>query len=351
MFARNGEFGEGIAMVKQKPQIQLSLRLIAPSLAISFVLMSANETSAAVDFFGAWTLNRQTSNLTRQPTNAETVIIMPWGPSGWVWTRISGGRYQPEDLIHGLPTPPEVDGPAADSVSRASPSSRDMYYATWDGKPYRSYGRGAGQVQLRKLTDQTFEAASSASNSTSESSSLAFSPDGKHLTVANGDDRRVYDRIDPATWPSRTIEPSDHVPPPGAGLPCSGIWTINEQLTHRSRSPIPPGVQYFGPWGKNGWMWLNTASMDAQGAELVSNQFNGNSFQVYAADSHEQAVRQLDDHTFGVTSVRYHLAVDRETVKFTNDCKRVTITVPEGTDRRKGVKYYNDIRVFDAIAP
>ena len=176
-----------------------------------------------------------------------------------------------------------------------------------------------------------------------------FSPDGKHLTMTTGDDRRVYDRIDPAAWPSRIIEPPDHAPPMGAGLACSGIWSVNEQLTHRSRSPLPPALQYFGRWGKNGWVWLNAASLDAQGAELVFNLFDGNAYQVYGADLHEQAVRQLDDRTFGVTAVRYRLAGDRETVQFTNDCKRVTVTVPEGTDRRKGVKYYNDVRVFDRI--
>ncbi len=329
-------------------------RLLSVPLVTVFVLMSVNTASATVDVFGAWMLNRQTSRLTREPTSAETVVIIPWGRSGWVWNRISGGQYQPEDLSHGVAPPPEVDGPAADGVARSSPITRDMYYASWDLKPYRTYGSSAGQVQLRRIDDQTFEAALSAkgqNGSSQESASLLFSSGGKHLTATTGNDRRVYDRIDPATWPSRTIEPPDHTPSPGAGLPCSGIWSINEQLTHRSRSPIPPGVQYFGPWGKNGWVWLNTASLDAPGAELVFNLFNGNAFQVYGADLHEQAVRQLDGQTFGVTAVRYRLAGDKSTVRFTNDCKRVTVTVPEGTDRRKGVKYYDDVRVFDRIDP
>ena len=292
-------------------------------------------------------LNRPASHLTRDPTSAETVVIVPWGQSGWIWTRISGGQYEPEDLAHGVAPPPEVDGPAADGA-RASPYTREMYYATWDAKMYRTYGRNAGQVQLSKTNDQRFEAAFSV-NGRREAASLLFSPDGKHLTVTAGNDVRVYDSIEPVSWPSRTIEPPDHIPAAGAGLRCSGIWSSNEQLTHRTRSPLPPAVQYFGPWGSNGWVWLNTGSMDAPAAEMVFNVFNGNAFQVYGNDSHEQAVRQLDDNTFEVTAVRYHLAGDRETVQFTNDCKRVTIHVPVGTDRRKRVKYYDDIRVFDAM--
>ena len=93
------------------------------------------------------------------------------------------------------------------------------------------------------------------------------------------------------------------------------------------------------------------AGMDAQGVELAFNQFNRNAYQIYANDSHEQAVRQLDDHRFEVTAVCYKLSMDRSIVQFSNDCRRLTITVPEGTDRRKGVKYYNDVRVFDRIDP
>jgi hypothetical protein len=304
--------------------------------------------------FGGWVLNRQVSHLTRRRSVAETVIIVPWGGSGWVWNRISGGRYQPEDLIRGIPAPQEVDGPAADSVFKSSPSTREMYSATWDSKPYRTFGRGGEQVKLERVDARTFKAvffATTASGSREETATLAFSPDGKHLSVTTGDDHRVYDRIDPATWPSRVIEPPEAIPAPGAGLPCSGIWTVNEQLTHRTRSPLPPAVQVFGPWGKNGWVWINLPSLDAQGGELVFDLFNGNAFQMYAADTHEEAVRQLDERTFEVTAVRYRLAGDRSIVQFSNDCRRVTVTVPEGTDRRKGVKYYNDVRVFDRIDP
>ena len=142
----------------------LALRLLAPLFAIGVVLIAANAASAAVEGFGGWMLNRQTSNLTREPASAETVILIPWGQSGWVWTRISGGQYQPEDLSRGIAPPPEVDGPAADAATRSSPSTREMYYADWDSKPYRTYGRNAGQVQLRKLDDRTFEAAFSAND-------------------------------------------------------------------------------------------------------------------------------------------------------------------------------------------
>ena len=172
-------------------------------------------------------LDRAASKLTRPLAEAETVVIVPWGQSGWVWNRISGGAYQPEELRRGVVAPPEVDGPAADAVKPTRPSIREMYYASWDGRAYRTYGRNPGQVQLRKTGDRTFVATLSA-NGRTDSAALVFSPDGKHLTVTAGDDVRVYDRIDPAGWPSRTIEPPEMVPAPGAALPCAGIWTVDE---------------------------------------------------------------------------------------------------------------------------
>ena len=63
----------------------LALRLLAPLFAIGVVLIAASAASAAVEGFGGWMLNRQTSNLTREPASAETVILIPWGQSGWVW--------------------------------------------------------------------------------------------------------------------------------------------------------------------------------------------------------------------------------------------------------------------------
>jgi hypothetical protein len=122
-------------------------------------MFPARAAPAAVDVFGAWMLNRQTSDLTRQPAGDETVIIIPWGRSGWVWNRISEGRYQPKDLADGVPPPPEVDGAAANGVARSTPSMREMYYATWDGRSYRAYGRQTGQVQLKRVDDQNFEVA------------------------------------------------------------------------------------------------------------------------------------------------------------------------------------------------
>ena len=136
-----------------------------------------------------------------------------------------------------------------------------------------------------------------------------------------------------------------------ADLLCSGIWKSNEQLTHRTRTPIAPTIQFFEPWGNNGWMRMNMAGLDSQGAELVFNSFNGNVFRVYGSDPREQTARQTDDYTFETTSVRNGKPADKSIVQFSKDCKRLTFTVPEGTDRRTGLKYYNDVRVYDEIAP
>jgi hypothetical protein len=340
----------GCGVIAACEKRQLCGSMAAGFVAAILAIAPAGAAPTTQNMSGGWMLDRAASKLTRPLAEAETVVIVPWGQSGWVWNQISGGPYQPEELLGGVVAPPEVDGPAADAVKPPRPSIREMYYASWDGRTYRTYGRNPGQVQLTKTGDRTFAATFSA-NGRTDSAALVFSADGKHLTVTVGDDMRVYDRIDPTSWPSRTIEPPEMVPAPGAGLPCAGIWTVNESLTHRTRSPLPPAVQVFGPWGRNGWVAMNMAGMDAQGVELAFNQFNRNAYQIYANDSHEQAVRQLDNHRFEVTAVRYKLSMDRSIVQFSNDCRRLTITVPEGTDRRRGVKYYNDVRVFDRIDP
>ena len=332
------------------------LRIVKPFLALSalaFLISSTGGASAAVDVFGGWMLNRAASKLTVPPMTAEMVIIVPWGKSGWVWNQISGGAYQPEDLIKGVKPPAEVDGPAADAAIRTSTSTRMMYWASWDSKNFTTYGRDARQVQLKRVNDQSFEATffkAPQEPAQGDNATLAFSPNGQRLTVTSKDDVRVYDRIDPAKWPSRKIEPAAAASA-GGGLLCSGIWNIDEQLTHRTRSPLGPYVQYFGPWGKNGWVRLNTGSMDATGAEVVFNSFNGNAFQVYGGDPREQTARQRDADTFETTAVRYGKPADTTIVQFSKDCKRLTFTVPEGTDRRTGLKYYNDVRVYDMIEP
>jgi hypothetical protein len=317
--------------------------------AMAVLVASTAPAFAAVDVFGGWMLDRDASKLTMDPKTAETVVIMPWGKSGWVWNEMSGGRFQPEDVHKGIKPPPEVDGAQADVAERSVPSTRMAYWATWDGKPTASHGRDPGQVELKRVNDQTFEAIFYKAPQLAgqgAKSNVAFSADGKHLTVTTNSDVRVYDRIDPTNWPSEPGEAAKSTSP----LPCSGIWNMNESLTHRTRSPLGPYVQYFGPWGKDGWVRLNTGSFDATGGEMVFNTFNGNAFMVYGGDPRGQNAKQIDAYTFVTQAIRNGKPADKSVVAFSKDCKRLTFTA-SGTDRRTGKPYIDDTRVYDMIEP
>jgi hypothetical protein len=317
---------------------------------IAAIFLTPTSAVAAVDVFGGWMLDRDASKLTMAPMVAETVVIVPWGNSGWVWSQISGGPYQPEDLKKGVKPPAEVDGAAADAALRTVPTTRVMYWASWDAKPFATHGRDPSEIAVKRLNDQPFEAMRfNAPQQASDGvkSVVAFSPDGQHLTVTTKDDVRVYDRIDPAHWPSRAFQTTAA---PGTGLPCSGIWSIDESLTYRTRSPLAPFVQYFGPWGKNGWVRMNSNGMESEGQGIIFNVFNGNAYQVFGGDAREQIARQIAHYTFETSAIRFDKPADKSVVQFSQDCKRLTFT-SEGTDRRTGKPYVNDIRVYDMIEP
>jgi hypothetical protein len=305
--------------------------------------LPAGAAPAPDSIFGGWMLDRAASKLTHAPMAAEAIAIVPWGPSGWVWNHISGGRYQPEDLISGL-APPQGNA----ELPNRSPSTREMYFANWDGKPFQTYGRNGAQVELKRNGEGRFEAAFIVGTNAPETSALAVSADGKHLTITSGEDVRVYNRIDPAAWPSRRVAPPD--PGPVSAPDCSGLWHVNEQLTHRATPALPPAYEVFGPWGNNGWIQINMGGIDAPGAELEFNTFNsGNAYEFFAADVHEQTVRQLDKNRFEVTAHRNGMPAGTMVVEFSPDCKRLTRTTAEGVDRRTGTKFYNDVRVFDRV--
>ena len=97
-------------------------------------------------------------------------------------------------------------------------------------------------------------------------------------------------------------------------------------------------------------MRLNTGSLDAPGAELSFNTFGGNAYEVYGGDPREQTTRQIDALTFENQAVRNGKPGDKSTMQFSKDCKRLT-WIANGTDRRTGLKYTNDIRVYDIIEP
>ena len=140
-----------------------------------------------------------------------------------------------------------------------------------------------------------------------------------------------------------------------SGIPCSGVWKLNEQLTKRTRSPIGPIYQFFEPWGKDGWMRMNTDDVEkAKSAEWHFEQFNDKPYQVFGGDPSLQHSRKISDRIIETIRVRNGKESDMSFVVFSQDCKRVTYYFPEGDDRHGAPgkeHYYNDIRVFDKIEP
>jgi len=171
---------------------------------------------AADEFFGGWELNRSASKLTLEPKDAETVVIVPWENSGWVWNQLSGGAYQPEGVHEGVE---RVECGAASGVAaiacQGPPQTMMLYWATWDSIPFPTYGTNPSRVQLTMINERNFELVSfqaAQDPANGDKASVVLSPDGKQMIVTTKsganqieDDVRVYDRIDGSTWP--TIEP------------------------------------------------------------------------------------------------------------------------------------------------
>lgn len=156
------------------------------------------------DVFGGWMLNRTASKLTIGSTDAATVVLVPWGKTGWIWNQISGGPYQPEDLFKKVKRVECGATTGATARACAGPAPRmTLYWASFDGKTHKSYGSAPGQVQLKRVNERSFEVAMMGPQA--GASTVAFAPDGKKMTVttkAGGkEDVRVYDRIQAETWP------------------------------------------------------------------------------------------------------------------------------------------------------
>src|SRR5580698_5527306 len=85
-----------------------------------------------------------------------------------------------------------------------------------------------------------------------------------------------------------------------SGIPCSGAYKIDEPPTHRTRSAIGPFLEYFEPWGKNGWVWMNTGDLDSlEMTELPEwhfEQFNDKAYQVFGGDPSLERVQKFNDH-------------------------------------------------------
>lgn len=131
----------------------------------------------------------------------------------------------------------------------------------------------------------------------------------------------------------------------------SGIWKSNEELTKRTRPVMGPTVLFFAPWGDNGWMRLNITDLQGENSEVHFERFDGRTYQVFGIDPRGQTVKKVDDYTFETSSVRDGVPGDKAITVFSPDCKRITSTVPEGVRRDTGIRYFNDVRVYDKVEP
>lgn len=131
----------------------------------------------------------------------------------------------------------------------------------------------------------------------------------------------------------------------------AGMWKSNEELTKRTRPVMGPTVLFFSPWGKDGWVRLNITDLVSENSEYHFLKPDGRIYQVYGNDPREQMMTKVDDFTFETTSVRDGKPADKSIIVFSPDCRRITWTTPEGVRRDTGVRYFNDIRVFDKVEP
>ncbi len=187
-------------------------------------------------YHGVWIMNQQASTLTRpgtrdaSSTDDEHVVIAPWGNDGWVYSAVSGG-YQPANLKEsGMTAPylqrrlPQLQEEYLATMQPAPPDydwtlQKEMYYATWNGTPAYTMGSYPRQVELQKVEDHHFEMDFARIHQPwlaalgGVQSSIVFSDDGKRMTVTSSgvsasaerfeNDIRVYDKADPANWPSK----------------------------------------------------------------------------------------------------------------------------------------------------
>jgi hypothetical protein len=159
----------------------------------------------APEIFGGWMLNRTASKLVTGLKDAETLVVVPWGNSGWIWNQLSGSPYQPEDLLKHIQRIECGAAQGATAIACKGPSPHMMlYWATPDAKAFPTYGSAPRQVKVTRVNDRSLEVAffTTANAGRGEMSSVTLSADGRHLTVATGDDMRVYDRINADNWPS-----------------------------------------------------------------------------------------------------------------------------------------------------
>ena len=181
------------------------------ALAAFAVTASSVAAAAAPAIYGGWELDRAASKLTMAPMDEETVVIVPWEKSGWIWNQLSGGPYQPEDLHHKVERIECGASHGATAIPcKGSEPHMMLYWATFDGKQFPTYGTKKVQVQLKQVDDHSFTETLS-DKGAADTAGIVFSADGKHMTVTTksgsggADDVRVYKWIDGATWP--TVKP------------------------------------------------------------------------------------------------------------------------------------------------
>jgi hypothetical protein len=137
--------------------------------------------------------------------------------------------------------------------------------------------------------------------------------------------------------------------PPGC---YSGVWKVNEQLSKRTRPVRGPVMIFIAPWGDNGWARVNTNDEGArQNSEFHFATWDGKIYPVYGDDPRETSARKTGDLTIENMSIRGGMPGDKSVIVFSSDCKRMTSTTPAGVRRDTGVRYENDVRIYDKLEP
>jgi hypothetical protein len=170
---------------------------------------NAPRAEIAREFFGGWMLNREESNLTRAPMEAESVVIVPWEGAGWIWNQISGGPYQPEGVMEGVD---RVECGAATGAAAIAcegpPRNMMLYWATWDSNPFPTYGTRRSEVALARIDERNLRS-EFVDDGVRSMVAIALSADGNRMSVTTTgggpEDTRIYDRIDAEAWP--TVQP------------------------------------------------------------------------------------------------------------------------------------------------
>ena len=102
----------------------------------------------------------------------------------------------------------------------------------------------------------------------------------------------------------------------------------------RTTTAKGPSLQFYEPWGKNGWMRMTTgAPEEATFGKWHFEQFNEQTYQVFGTDPSLAKARKVTDGIVEASRVRLGEEANSQFVVFAENCSRVTRYKTEGEDR------------------